>query len=86
MLSRAESLEILKVIGVRFGGAARVQNFYAGNSQPQQRKTHRHAMVIVGMNLGRLRHSGKDREALRMFFRTDTGAFEFRHDGCDAAA
>ena len=43
--------KFLEKVRERFLHARGVDKFYAGNFQSQNRKTHRHAMIVVGFNL-----------------------------------
>ena len=49
---RARHGQLLKEVRKRLFYARRILDFYARNFQSQNRKTHGHAMVIVGLDLG----------------------------------
>ena len=75
-----------KKFGKRFFHARRILDFYSGNFQSQNRKTHRHAMIVVGFDFRAVKFRGINRQRVA-FFDDFCAAFgEFRSQGDNAFA
>ena len=74
--------QFLEKIRERLLHAGGIFNFYAGNFQSQNRKTHRHAMVVVGFNLRAVqrRRTNRQRIAFLDHFRAALGQFRPQRD------
>ena len=46
----AQSFEVCEVIRISLGRAARIRNANARRFQTDQRKTHRHAVIVIGLD------------------------------------
>ena len=74
--------QLLKKIRERLLHAGGIFNFYAGNFQSQDRKTHRHAMVAVGFDLRAVQRRRPDRQRVAFLdhFRAALGQLRPQRD------
>ena len=64
--------EIVEVLWIRFFGAIWIFNPHVGNAQADQGQAHRHAVVVVGVDLCAVQRAGRDAQAVGKF--VDRGA------------
>src|SRR4051812_19710053 len=83
---RRQGSKFLKEIRERFFHALRIFDFYSRNFQSQNRKTHRHAMVIVSLDFGAVQLGGINGECIAFFDDLRTAFGQFRPEGNDALA
>ena len=74
-----DGIERFKVFLKGFPAAAGIIDHNAGRAQPDQRKAHCHAVILVGLHGRGGRHAGIDGDAVLDLLATDAHSAELGH-------